>query len=1256
MPSIPQYGKVAMIKGFKQLFIFCGAILIFTPLFVFGQEASIALKEKQSIDILDIIRKFPLSEAQSEFYYQSLYYPMSDYPEKTGAVMLVKQSILQKQLDYWFVKAPYELSKKFIKAIYKLLPLVAYGDFSGAIELIEKFTVEQANNYIDNWLKQNQVQIGAGIGNYAFASFKNNPQAINIPYIIVYSPNGTNKAKIVVEFYSQRTFEPPIGSGPNSLGGIQDNPNTTCWPWDIWLQGSGQESGLLQPFIVRVKGQVIKDQFGNFAWDKTASQPTVEVDFDKPVPEIDQSDIILKNLEQEETQGFLQDKINQIKQTAQGIIEQIKTFLAIFKPQAQISSFIEPPENGEALGFANLADLWVLLIQKAETGAEKESLLALIDQFDNISEQSEFLFSQAEQLINKQNDRVVYFEKAIEENQEDLASDQGTTSISLTIQPIACSQEFYQVQEPSFEKVIFNEIAWMGGKNSSADEWIELKNISVKPIDLNGWQIFNKSQGMKIVLATSSVVAPGGFWLLERTDDNSAPLVKADLIYTGAITNSDETLYLVSPNCILQDKAQAKPYWLEGDNSTKETMERTQFFGWQTSSVVGGTPKATNSAGKIKPSRGSGGSSASTGANGAGESAQQTNATSSATSTQEATSTNSGQATTTQQATSTIASTSSIAVLIVEIQTKDSSSTQNDFIKLFNQSTSSAADISDWQLKKKSSTGHEYSVKVFDKGAIIQPQGYFMWLNSDYATSVGFGVATSTQTISENNSVALFNAADGIADQVAWGSNTNPFVEGTEFNQNPQAGQNLIRKFSTTSQQYQDTNDNSQDFELGILEATSSQGNTATTSQSATTSQAVELAGIDNLMAIPSTVRGVVDLFWTCPTSASAYIIKKSDKEIVEQSSSSNQISWEQADIINQNISPKPAGEVEFLQVGGLDTNKKYFFAIKYVYVCQTCEGATSSISNSAFATTWQGFLDNGNGTLTDLRTNLMWPKDSQSAINNYGAVSTQPGAINFVSQKNSTSSTWFAGFSDWRVGNFKELASLFDYKIGSMAMNSNFQNIVSGKYWSKSQNLTYSPGFPGDEPRFDGWFFNFQNGEADSQNYAGNNSSQYSFLACRGAEIPGGMTNDNFNFTDNGDGTILDNRTGLMWLKAGLALADDSHRKTWQVAFSFASNAVLCNDGTLQGSESAMGDCSANGGMKYGNFRLPNVQEMLEITKMGPSLVLPWQQGGSSYFYWTGTMFDENSFWQVGDGTLLGKISTGNKNSQLNVQLVREP
>ncbi|MDO8524797.1 MAG: hypothetical protein Q7R99_04200 [bacterium] len=166
------------VDGFKKIILGGTIILLLIPLFVFAQENTFALKEKQSLSILDTIRQYPLSTAQFNLYYDSIGNSDSENPIKAGAVMLVKQTILQNELDYWLVKMPANFSKNFIKAVYKIAPAVIYGDYSGVISLIEKYTVAEANKYIDNWMKQNQVLIGSGIGKYAFPSYKNNPQVI----------------------------------------------------------------------------------------------------------------------------------------------------------------------------------------------------------------------------------------------------------------------------------------------------------------------------------------------------------------------------------------------------------------------------------------------------------------------------------------------------------------------------------------------------------------------------------------------------------------------------------------------------------------------------------------------------------------------------------------------------------------------------------------------------------------------------------------------------------------------------------------------------------------------------------------------------------------------------------------------------------------------------------------------------------------------------------------------------------------------
>ncbi|RLC43834.1 MAG: hypothetical protein DRH70_09520, partial [Candidatus Coatesbacteria bacterium] len=315
----------------------------------------------------------------------------------------------------------------------------------------------------------------------------------------------------------------------------------------------------------------------------------------------------------------------------------------------------------------------------------------------------------------------------------------------------------------------------------SNDEWMELKNISNFSVDISGWQIFDKEQQIRVIFASGTVLLPKSFYLLERTDDNSVPNVGADLVYTGAINDSNEELYLFNKKCGLEDRIIIHSAWPAGNKKEKRSMERNEnSHGWHTYygpafNEIFGTPKRQNS---VSPFSFTGGSSGSS-----------------------------------QEEAGPSVSVSSSRVIITEVQIEGNKSS-DDFVELYNPSTNSV-DISGFQLKKKTSSGKEYSIRVFPQASVIPAQEYFLWTNSDYASSSGIDAdATSSQTLAEDNSIVLLDKDKNILDALAWGSSTDPFVEGGPFSQNPGQNQNLARKWSEKNQEYQDTNDNSQDFEI----------------------------------------------------------------------------------------------------------------------------------------------------------------------------------------------------------------------------------------------------------------------------------------------------------------------------------------------------------------------------------------------------------------------------------------------------------
>jgi hypothetical protein len=155
--------------------------------------------------------------------------------------------------------------------------------------------------------------------------------------------------------------------------------------------------------------------------------------------------------------------------------------------------------------------------------------------------------------------------------------------------------------------------------------------------------------------------------------------------------------------------------------------------------------------------------------------------------------------------------TSPTHVVIAQIQIAGAASS-NDFVKLYNP-TRAAVDISGWKLRKKSSTGTDYSLRDFPNGTAVAPGAYFTWANSTngFAQSIGAD-ASSTETLSADNSVAIMDANGTVVDAVAWGTGTNQYGEGAPFPTDPAPNQILARKSSGGVPV--DTNDNEEDFVL----------------------------------------------------------------------------------------------------------------------------------------------------------------------------------------------------------------------------------------------------------------------------------------------------------------------------------------------------------------------------------------------------------------------------------------------------------
>lgn len=120
-------------------------------------------------------------------------------------------------------------------------------------------------------------------------------------------------------------------------------------------------------------------------------------------------------------------------------------------------------------------------------------------------------------------------------------------------------------------------------------------------------------------------------------------------------------------------------------------------------------------------------------------------------------------------------------------------------------------------------------------------------------------------------------------------------------------------------------------------------------------------------------------------------------------------------------------------------------------------------------------------------------------------------------------------------------------------------------------------------------------------------------------------------DFTDNGDGTITDSKTALIWQQS-----DDGGSYNWEDALLYCENL----------------DVAA-----YFDWRLPNYRELQSLVDYGrdnPALDTTYFSGGRSDYYWSGSTHAMNGqhAWSVFFGT--GIVYTNSKTNVCSVRCVR--
>ncbi|MBL7142220.1 MAG: lamin tail domain-containing protein [Candidatus Pacebacteria bacterium] len=167
-------------------------------------------------------------------------------------------------------------------------------------------------------------------------------------------------------------------------------------------------------------------------------------------------------------------------------------------------------------------------------------------------------------------------------------------------------------------------------------------------------------------------------------------------------------------------------------------------------------------------------------------------------------------------------------ILISEIQIESASSSDDEFIELYNPDNEEV-DISQWSIQKTYCNSTTVYKKNFESNNTIPAKGYFLIVYASSTDQNLLNLADMTHktfSLAKNNTIYLVvnqekieNASDtDIIDMVGFGMDIIEFrslpAEGNSSALNPSPSQSIGRKWSTTTQTYIDTDNNQNDFEI----------------------------------------------------------------------------------------------------------------------------------------------------------------------------------------------------------------------------------------------------------------------------------------------------------------------------------------------------------------------------------------------------------------------------------------------------------
>ena len=250
-------------------------------------------------------------------------------------------------------------------------------------------------------------------------------------------------------------------------------------------------------------------------------------------------------------------------------------------------------------------------------------------------------------------------------------------------------------------------------------------------------------------------------------------------------------------------------------------------------------------------------------------------------------------------------------------------------------------------------------------------------------------------------------------------------------------------------------------------------------------------------------------------------------------------------------------------------------------------------------------YIDNGNGTISDSITKLIWQKGD-------GGEMTWEDAIVYAD------SLTLGLHDDWRLPTPGEAFNILNLDRLNPALDTDYFIISDAEYWWTSAQRADDP------ERI--WVTNTGGGigpHPKTETISAGGSKRYHVRCVRGDQSVS-------KFINNNDGTVSDSSTGLLWQQTEPGIM------SWEAALTYCEQLELG---------------------EYDDWRLPNIKELRTICDEGyinPSINTNYFPGAMANRYWSSTteINGPSRAWFV--NLKYGLTSYEEKTIQLNVRAVR--